>query len=395
MRGRSQDIPAQGWLRAGLVALALLAPAAAQGAMPGRSIGEGAVEGLLKSDLISWYDVLYHARMDHHDIWVFWRAAGRDGGGALSAEKRKSSTAGLRADIEHETGLIQGRVVRRTVVDAADEVKPSVEREFGQFLCPSPCPVGSSDRHIVLAGGINARCSSLPKSLGFYSERVCDPSIEVLSLIREYYLPWYDEQAVSRLLAHARHCLVYKRIKVVDQKPACYGNILGWRMAYVFDRDVNPKVNAQFVVGGEANWLNVGQHHPGPITRNQGSPGDFGLILSGPNRRVKTACHVPERSPYCRTDRLATACSWRRKYQRCGRSLLRLMRLKDKAALVTGAQQGIGMTEAEIAAAGAASPAGRVGLPAEIATVAVFLASDMASYVNGEVMQVNGGSFMG
>jgi len=63
--------------------------------------------------------------------------------------------------------------------------------------------------------------------------------------------------------------------------------------------------------------------------------------------------------------------------------------------LVDTAQPRFGMTEAEIAAAGAASPAGRVGLPAEIATVAVFLASDMSSYMNGEVMQVNGGSLMG
>jgi 3-oxoacyl-[acyl-carrier protein] reductase len=39
-------------------------------------------------------------------------------------------------------------------------------------------------------------------------------------------------------------------------------------------------------------------------------------------------------------------------------------------------------------------PMGRVGMPAEIATVIAFLASDAASYVVGETIEVNGGQLM-
>ncbi len=62
--------------------------------------------------------------------------------------------------------------------------------------------------------------------------------------------------------------------------------------------------------------------------------------------------------------------------------------------LIDTAQPRYGMSEAEIEAAGAASPVGRVGRATEIAAVAVFLASDMSSYMTGEVVQVNGGSYM-
>ena len=62
--------------------------------------------------------------------------------------------------------------------------------------------------------------------------------------------------------------------------------------------------------------------------------------------------------------------------------------------IIDTAQPRYGMTEDEIVEAGAATPIGRVGRAADIAAVAVFLASDMASYMVGEVMQVNGGAYM-
>jgi 3-oxoacyl-[acyl-carrier protein] reductase len=39
-------------------------------------------------------------------------------------------------------------------------------------------------------------------------------------------------------------------------------------------------------------------------------------------------------------------------------------------------------------------PLGRVGRPEEVASVVLFLASELASYVNGEVVNVNGGSVL-
>lgn len=53
-----------------------------------------------------------------------------------------------------------------------------------------------------------------------------------------------------------------------------------------------------------------------------------------------------------------------------------------------------GMSEAMRATTLARIPAGRLGRPEEIAAVALFLVSDAASYIVGETVSVNGGSYM-
>jgi NAD(P)-dependent dehydrogenase (short-subunit alcohol dehydrogenase family) len=53
-----------------------------------------------------------------------------------------------------------------------------------------------------------------------------------------------------------------------------------------------------------------------------------------------------------------------------------------------------GMTDAMRATTLARIPAGRLGRPEEIAAVALFLVSDAASYIVGETVSVNGGSYM-
>lgn len=62
--------------------------------------------------------------------------------------------------------------------------------------------------------------------------------------------------------------------------------------------------------------------------------------------------------------------------------------------LTDTAQPRYGMTEDELQARGAAMPLGRMGQPEDIANVAVFLASDKAAFMTGQVMHANGGLFM-
>jgi NAD(P)-dependent dehydrogenase (short-subunit alcohol dehydrogenase family) len=63
--------------------------------------------------------------------------------------------------------------------------------------------------------------------------------------------------------------------------------------------------------------------------------------------------------------------------------------------LTDTAQPRYGMTEAEIAAYGRESiPIGRIAMPEDIARAALFLASDLAAFVTGQTIFVNGGSLM-
>lgn len=62
--------------------------------------------------------------------------------------------------------------------------------------------------------------------------------------------------------------------------------------------------------------------------------------------------------------------------------------------LTDTAQPRDGGTEEEVQALGRSNPLGRMGLPGEIAAMAVFLASDQAAWITGQVYHVNGGGYM-
>ena len=63
--------------------------------------------------------------------------------------------------------------------------------------------------------------------------------------------------------------------------------------------------------------------------------------------------------------------------------------------LTDTAQPRYGQTEAELATTARAMPLGRMIAPAEIAAAIVFLASDEARQITGQVLHVNGGSYLG
>lgn len=63
--------------------------------------------------------------------------------------------------------------------------------------------------------------------------------------------------------------------------------------------------------------------------------------------------------------------------------------------LTDTAQPRYGNTEAELAEMAKAVPLGRMGTPEEVAALGVFLASDAAGYITGQVHHINGGAYMG
>lgn len=63
--------------------------------------------------------------------------------------------------------------------------------------------------------------------------------------------------------------------------------------------------------------------------------------------------------------------------------------------LTDTAQPRYGNTEAELAEMAKAVPLGRMATPEDIAALGVFLASDAAGYITGQVHHINGGAYMG
>ncbi len=63
--------------------------------------------------------------------------------------------------------------------------------------------------------------------------------------------------------------------------------------------------------------------------------------------------------------------------------------------LTDTAQPRHGNTEDELAEMAKAVPLGRMALPEEIAALGVFLASDAAAYITGQVHHINGGAYLG
>jgi NAD(P)-dependent dehydrogenase (short-subunit alcohol dehydrogenase family) len=62
--------------------------------------------------------------------------------------------------------------------------------------------------------------------------------------------------------------------------------------------------------------------------------------------------------------------------------------------LTDTAQPRYGSSEAELAEMAAAIPVGRMAMPSDIAGMAAFLASDLAAFMTGQTVHVNGGTYM-
>ena len=62
--------------------------------------------------------------------------------------------------------------------------------------------------------------------------------------------------------------------------------------------------------------------------------------------------------------------------------------------IVNTAMPRLGNTEEGLAALAKANPLGRLAEPDDIADVVVFLATDAARYVNGQLYHVNGGDYL-
>ena len=62
--------------------------------------------------------------------------------------------------------------------------------------------------------------------------------------------------------------------------------------------------------------------------------------------------------------------------------------------LTDTAQPRYGMTEKQISERAESSPLGRIVRPEEIADMALFLCSDQAAMVTGQVYHVNGGTYL-
>ena len=62
--------------------------------------------------------------------------------------------------------------------------------------------------------------------------------------------------------------------------------------------------------------------------------------------------------------------------------------------LTDTAQPRYGMSEEEIAAAGAGIPLGRIATPDEVAALAIFLLSDESSQITGQTLHINGGGYL-